>query len=192
MRASPLEPERSWPGAPAASRTSTSQPRRVRAHAADRPRSPAPTTTQRRWVGHGLDHTERGRAGPRRQRGPAVRSAAVTSGMEVSTHPARRHHPGRVGPERCCAAAARNGGRCVPPPTASAVADRRPAYCRLPPRGPRLLHCSRRRPVVARLVGPPVLGAHLRMRRSGDRRSGSWPGRPGPSPICTASSSRVP
>ena len=51
MRASPLEPDRTWPTVPAASSTITCQPRRASARAAHRPRSPAPTTMQRRRSG---------------------------------------------------------------------------------------------------------------------------------------------
>src|SRR5271167_790053 len=96
MRASPLEPDRSWPGTAAASRTWTLQPRRVRAQAAERPRSPAPTTTHRRWSGTSSILGTRG-TGPRGRGTPAVRSAAVTSGMDVSSLPTHDASPGEPG-----------------------------------------------------------------------------------------------
>ena len=77
-----------------------------------------------------------------------------------------RHHPWRGEPDRRSSTAERHGGPCVlrrqRPPWATD-----PACGRLPPRRPRLLHSAHRRPVVARLVGPPLLDALLRMWRSG-------------------------
>ena len=74
---------------------STGQPRRASARAAHRPRSPAPTTMQRRWSGTAtIIGTPRRRASPLSRvptRGPAVRSTAVTSGIDVSLHPRARH-----------------------------------------------------------------------------------------------------
>ncbi len=101
-------------------------------------------------------------------RGPAVRSASVTSGMDVSTHPA-------AGP---VTADPGHHGDAEPPPGAE---DLPPAA--LPEDHGRsqqvlrtigfhvvalaLLHRARRRPVVARLVGASVGGADVRVRRSG-------------------------
>ena len=99
----------------------------------------------------------RSRASP--AKGVAVRSASVTSGMDVSTHTVhdaipspgdQREAVGRRG-------AVRRAGR---------TRSRRqgPAHRRLPPGGSRLLHGARHRPVVARLVGPPFVGADVRLR----------------------------
>src|SRR5579859_4646330 len=48
MRTSPFDPDNGWPMRSPASSTSTVQPRRESDHAAESPKSPAPTTTQRR------------------------------------------------------------------------------------------------------------------------------------------------
>ena len=101
MRASPLEPDRAWPTVPAASSTTTCHPRRASARAAHRPRSPAPTTTQRRRSGTATIIGTPHRTGPRSpgcEWDPAVRSAAVTSGIDVSLHPTygTSHPPGDI------------------------------------------------------------------------------------------------
>src|SRR3984885_4318591 len=89
MRASPLEPARGWPTAAPASRTVTRQPRRDSAQAADRPNSPAPTTTQRRSSGTPTIIGTRDQLDPvvgtPSPRSAAVRSTAVTSGTDLST-----------------------------------------------------------------------------------------------------------
>ena len=95
MRASPLEPDRSWPSAPGRLQDRHlpappgQGPRARRGRAARRP-----TTMQRRSSGTATIIGTARCARPRPRGGPAVRSAAVTSGMDVSTHPAHDTGPG--------------------------------------------------------------------------------------------------
>ena len=142
-----------------ASRTSTSQPRRARAQALESPSSPAPTTMQRRCVGHAVDHTN-GRSpdlAPRGARQYARRGDQWDG--RVDGHRARHHPEPEPEPERPAVAAEAGRGRVC----ASTVLRAR----RLPPRGPRLFHRSRHRPVVARLDRPPERHPDLPLRRSG-------------------------
>ena len=101
-------------------------------------------------------------------KGPAVRSAAVTSGMDVSTHPVHdtsSGEPGRSDAVPQTGATARSGPRR--PARSSRAGAEGGADRRFPPPGPCLFHRSRRAPVVARLVRPPFFVADLWVRRSG-------------------------
>ena len=161
MRASPFEPERRGrrrrpPRGPTYQPRRDSDPRRGEAE------QPGPDHDASAVAGHRLRSYERAASEPRSRRGPAVRSAAVTSGMDVSTHPVPRRRsatgPPQTPPRSTTLSLVAPPGTSARARPSSAVGFHLVALA--------LFHRARRRPVVARLVGTPLVSAHVRLRRS--------------------------